>query len=304
MNQDIYVSVICNAYNQEKYIEDALKSFVNQKTQYKYEVFVHDDASTDKTGLIIKKYAEQYPDIIKPILEKENQYSQFKKNGKGGISKDIVFPKCNGKYICFCEGDDYWLSDQVIEKKVSFLENNIDYVACLTRTKFYDAKLNKFFGFSNSSEIEYDYKFIDALYFLSHTTGWMIRKEIFTSDKYPINSPANKFGDSYFGFYTTLCGKVRYFPEVMSVWRKNIEGSWTIRHSKESVESKMNFYLMKINFYKYLKDVCPNEYKRNLKYIFLSYKIKYNELRKCKFLVLYNKVLRKLNKSEYNLRRD
>ena len=46
----IAVSVICNAYNHEKYIADALESFVMQKTSFAFEVLVHDDASTDGTA--------------------------------------------------------------------------------------------------------------------------------------------------------------------------------------------------------------------------------------------------------------
>lgn len=76
MVEEIMVSVYCLAYNHEKYIKDCLEGFVKQKTNFKYEVIVHDDASTDNTANIIKEYADKYPDIIKPILQKENQYSQ------------------------------------------------------------------------------------------------------------------------------------------------------------------------------------------------------------------------------------
>ena len=70
------VSVICATYNQEAYIRSALEGFVNQKTSFDYEVLVHDDASTDNTANIVREYAERYPDIIRPIYQTENQYSQ------------------------------------------------------------------------------------------------------------------------------------------------------------------------------------------------------------------------------------
>lgn len=72
--EDIKVSIICNAYNHENYIGDALESFVKQKTNFKYEILVHDDASTDRTAEIIKKYAAEFPELIKPIYEEINQY--------------------------------------------------------------------------------------------------------------------------------------------------------------------------------------------------------------------------------------
>ena len=73
MNDEIMVSVLCLAYNHEPYIRKCLDGFVNQKTNFKYEVLIHDDASTDKTADIIREYEAKYPDIIKPIYHTENQ---------------------------------------------------------------------------------------------------------------------------------------------------------------------------------------------------------------------------------------
>ena len=73
---EIMVSIQCIAYNHEKYIRKALESFILQKTSFRFEVIVHDDASTDNTAAIIREYAQKYPDIIKPIIQTENQYRQ------------------------------------------------------------------------------------------------------------------------------------------------------------------------------------------------------------------------------------
>ena len=75
-NNEVLVSVYCLAYNHEKYIRDCLDGFVKQKTNFKFEVIVHDDASTDGTADIIKEYAAKYPDIIKPILQKDQNSSR------------------------------------------------------------------------------------------------------------------------------------------------------------------------------------------------------------------------------------
>ena len=66
-NNSIMVSIICNVYNHEKYVREALESFVMQKTNFNYEVLVHDDASTDHSADIIREYEKQYPERIKPI---------------------------------------------------------------------------------------------------------------------------------------------------------------------------------------------------------------------------------------------
>ncbi len=63
----ILVSISCITYNHIEYIRDCLDGFVNQKTDFDYEVLIHDDASTDGTTEIIHEYENKYPDIISEI---------------------------------------------------------------------------------------------------------------------------------------------------------------------------------------------------------------------------------------------
>ena len=100
---DIIVSVCCLAYNHEPYIRQCLDGFVMQKTNFKFEVLIHDDASTDETEEIIRDFERRYPSIIKPIYEETNQWVKGRKG-----SAVFNFPRAKGKYIALCEGDDYW----------------------------------------------------------------------------------------------------------------------------------------------------------------------------------------------------
>ena len=132
------VSVYCLAYNHEKYIRDALNGFVSQVVDFDYEVFVHDDASTDNTANIIAEFAKKYPDIIKPIYQKENQFS------KGiSVSKTYIYPKMTGKYIAICEGDDYWCDQYKLRKQVEYLEMHEDCSACVHNTLVRNCKTHK-----------------------------------------------------------------------------------------------------------------------------------------------------------------
>ena len=120
MNKDILmVSIKCWVYNHEPYLKQCLDGFVMQKTDFRFEAIVHDDASTDKSASIIREYAEKYPDIIKPILETENQYSKH-----DGSLQRIMDNACKGKYIAICEGDDYWTDPLKLQKQVNALESN------------------------------------------------------------------------------------------------------------------------------------------------------------------------------------
>ena len=97
---EIMVSICVLSYNHEKYLRDCLDGIVTQKTSFPIEAWVHDDASTDSSADIIKEYQQKYPDIIKPILQKENQYSKMHE----GLLYTIVFSQCIGKNIELYEG--------------------------------------------------------------------------------------------------------------------------------------------------------------------------------------------------------
>ena len=118
------LSVVCITYNHEKFIRRALDGFVMQRTNFSFDVLIHDDASTDRTADIIREYEQKYPDLFTVIYEKENQWK------KKDICRDIVFPKVRGEYVALCEGDDYWTDPLKLHKQVEFLETHPEYAIC------------------------------------------------------------------------------------------------------------------------------------------------------------------------------
>ncbi len=133
--EEIMVSVLCTAYNHEKYIEECLNGFLMQKTNFKFEVLVHDDCSTDHTAEIIRRYEREYPEIIKGLYEKENQYSQHI-----SILKTILLPCAEGKYIALCEGDDYWIDENKLQMQVDYMEAHPECTFCFTNAGMIDEK--------------------------------------------------------------------------------------------------------------------------------------------------------------------
>lgn len=121
-NSPPLVSIVCHTYNHEKYIQEAIDSFLMQETSFPFEIIIHDDASTDNTTTIIEDYAERFPLIIKLIIQKDNQFS------KGLKPALFSFKHAKAKYIALCEGDDYWTDSHKLHKQVSFLETNSEYV--------------------------------------------------------------------------------------------------------------------------------------------------------------------------------
>lgn len=230
MKEKVLVSIICAAYNHEEFIEDALKGFLIQKTNFSYEILVNDDASTDRTALILKEYEEKYPNIIKVIYQKKNLFSQ------GKSPSALLFEKAKGKYLAFCEGDDYWIDENKLQKQIDFLEKNKDYIASYHNTLVVDRYKNRM----KESEWElYDeHDIVNVLELgtkgLCGQTATAVcrnfwrdwtkkEKEIFLSIK--VN------GDVKLSFYFAMIGKVHFFKEIMSCYRKTYDtDSWSSRN--------------------------------------------------------------------------
>ena len=111
------VSVFCLAYNHEDYIARSLDSMVCQQTDFGYEIFVHDDASTDRTAEILREYEARYPDKIHGYYETENQYY----NPALHITRDLLVPLSSGEFFAFCECDDSWEDPLKLQRQVDFL---------------------------------------------------------------------------------------------------------------------------------------------------------------------------------------
>jgi glycosyltransferase involved in cell wall biosynthesis len=112
------VSIVCTTYNHARYVEQAIVGFLMQDTDFPFEVVIHDDVSTDHTRDIVSSYAARYPNLIRTVYQTENQYAQ------GKTSAVVAFGHCRGKYIAFCEGDDYWTDPQKLQLQCDLLESD------------------------------------------------------------------------------------------------------------------------------------------------------------------------------------
>lgn len=129
-SDDIMFSVEVTTYNQKYYIAQTLQSIIEQKHNYKYEILVGDDCSTDGTQDIIREYAKKYPNIVKPVFNEKNL------GAMPNYYKTIA--RAKGKYLMGCAGDDYWLPGKA-EKQISFMERNLDFDVCYGMANVCDA---------------------------------------------------------------------------------------------------------------------------------------------------------------------
>ena len=221
---EIQVSIRCFAYNHERFIRQCLDGFVMQKTDFRFEAIVHDDASTDNTAAIIREYAEKYPDIIKPIYETENQYSKH----DGSLTR-IMNAHTRGKYIAMCEGDDYWTDPYKLQKQVDFLESHPDYVMCSHLFDVYNER-NK--QLQKNDESSFTGKSYDLDTLINGEWYFQPLTVLFRFDAYDREHFAS-YGLSMdvILYYELLRrgGKGYCLPDVMAVYRIHDGGVWSLK---------------------------------------------------------------------------
>jgi glycosyltransferase involved in cell wall biosynthesis len=120
------VSICSTTYNLEKYIAEALDSWLAQVTTFPVEIVICDDCSKDKTVEIVNDYIEKYPGKIRLLTSDKNL----------GMMPNYIrsLYAATGKYIAICDGDDYWIDANKLQKQVDFLESNSDFIGCLTNS--------------------------------------------------------------------------------------------------------------------------------------------------------------------------
>ena len=234
MEEEIKVSICCTVYNHEKYLRKCLDGFVMQKTNFAYEVLIHDDASTDHSADIIREYEQKYPNIIKPIYQTENQYSQGVK-----ISWVYQYPRAKGKYIALCEGDDYWCDENKLQVQFDAMEAHPNVVFCAHKVQciresgefkqeFYPRKtIESNMGIAPERMIEimreHRYPFQTSSYFFRTESVNHL-----TLDTAPVFMLLG--GDLMLLMYMITEGDFYYIDNVFSYYRNDSIGSWSERN--------------------------------------------------------------------------
>ena len=286
---DIKVSVCCITYNQEKYIEQAINSFLSQKTNFDFEIIIHDDASTDGTINILKKYKKKYSDKIILMLEKENQYS---KCANSVLVK--VLDKAKGKYIALCDGDDFWCDDNKLQKQVDYMDLHKNISLCSHNTEIIN---------ENNEKIDLINSYLEGIVtienFLSnnssmHTSSMLFRKKDVL--KLPNYYYEATVGDLPLKLHLLSKGNCCHFNNVMSCYRTNAINSWSVAQKNNDIVKHKNFE-MEIQVY--------NSFNKETKYVYddlIKNKILYrsfcyfkdkndlNEIKKEKYAKYYKKL--------------
>lgn len=229
LNQPL-VSICCLAFNHENFIEDTINGFLKQKTSFPFEILIHDDASTDKTNMLLNKLESLHPQI-KVIYQNENKYSK----GEKPLIK-YLFPEVKGKYIALCEGDDYWTDAYKLQQQVDFLEHNSKYVLC-----FHDAKENNENGIiynNGGNNLTKDDLILNSHL---HTSTIMFRWDDLIKSK--IQNITVKNGDTALYSILGKFGEGKYMIDISpSIYRIHNQGVWSGKNEGFKLQSAINTY--------------------------------------------------------------
>lgn len=287
------VSICCITYNQENYIKDAIESFLNQIVDFPIEIIIHDDASSDATSEIIREYERKFPEVIKPIYQKENQYS------KGmSIFPTHVWPHAKGQYIALCEGDDFWTDPYKLQKQVDFLENNKNHSMCFhsvrvvntlkENTDHYIGPHGK--GSKNTSITE------NVIAAAVHLSSIVMRSNL-VHNKLPEWYMKSRHEDFVLCLFLSVSGETYFIDEVMSSYRLGVENSlMTTINNSFSIEKEIEYQQKRIQIIEEADRYYEFKYHNEL--------LEANKRSEVKILILNNQYLKLMNTRYKNVYKE
>ena len=247
------VSICCITYNHENFIVEALDSFLMQETDFPFEIIIRDDASTDDTANIIRKYEKKFPKIIKPICEIENGYS------KGIKASPVTFKKAVGEYIALCEGDDYWTDEKKLQIQKDFLDANKKYVITYTGVEAFNENglIHDYIGGATKDLSVSDLRMSTPI----NTLTVMFRNVI---DKLPTEYNSTKYGDLFLWIILSEYGEGKYLCEIKpSRYRVHSGGIHSGASESVKLENTLLSYSLMSYYCRKYDDPKINEFYQN-----------------------------------------
>jgi glycosyltransferase involved in cell wall biosynthesis len=226
------VSVAIITYNHEKFIAEALDGALMQRTGFDYEIVVGEDCSTDGTRNILIDYRERYPHKVRLLLNERNVGGQ-----KNGVQ---TLRACQGEYVAYLEGDDYWTSPNKLQKQVDFLDNHPECPMCFhnASTIYQDGSSGPVLYRAHQKE----FSGVEDLLLDNFvpTCSVMSRKDV--CGKFPDWVRSLKMGDWPSHILAALHGDIGYLDETMAVYRVHQGGVWSTKGWEEHEKAVIELY--------------------------------------------------------------
>jgi glycosyltransferase involved in cell wall biosynthesis len=216
MKDKLMVSVLMITYMHEKYISKAIEGVLMQQTDFEFDLIIADDCSPDQTEVIVKNIIKTHPrgHIIKYFRHTSNIGMQ--RNGSFALNEG------KGKYIAFCEGDDYWTVPLKLQTQINFLELNSDYSMCFHPVKITMANESDYYAYPLPESDTLTLKNIIKQHYIP--TCSLVLRNIFFLNGVPEWYKNSISGDIVLEVLSAAKGKTKYIHEVMACYRRNEGG--------------------------------------------------------------------------------
>ena len=251
------ISVCLITYNQENYIQKAIKSIFDQEVGFPIEVIISNDCSSDNTHQKIEEILKDATNgfVVRYYNHEDNL----------GMMRNFSFAinECKGKYIAYFEGDDYWDYPKKLQTQVDFLEQNPDFAICCHNVRFLENE--KFIN-----EIYLDKINIKDIFTLEDLAKHNIVPTLTavfrnTSDKLPSWILESPIGDLPMFMMVAKHGKIKYINEKWAVYRSSI-GEWSKMGNQKNLNMIKQYDLLTEEFNDNIKVKKNLHFARN-KYI-------------------------------------
>ena len=253
------LTVVILTYNLEEYVEQAVQSVLMQNVDFEYKIRISDDCSTDHTVEIIKRLRDKYPDKIELLLSEIN----------GGCLRNSnrAFAGITSEYISLLDGDDYWIGEDFLQKKIDFLDSHPEYALCGGElvASYYDGRTEKIIKHTEERDYSFD-DYLRGVVPYVPCTGLILRNCIYKDGipqiYYDVEDTFENCavrGDE-FRFITHFeKGKLKLFTEVQGCYRIHERGIWQgTSESKRIIETAIS----KNFFDKYYENIGVDSFRR------------------------------------------
>ena len=209
------VSIICTNYNKGDWVREAIDSFLNQKTNFDFEIIIIDDASTDHSYEIIQEYQNKFPEKVRTFRNEVNL----------GITRTWkkVCQEAKGQYIARCDSDDFWTDPLKLQKQVDMLDASTD--SLWSNTEFdmvdLDGNLIQKDAFANTLPLIDSYEEMLVMKGMTMASTWLVDTALMQDVSAQISDTA---ADDTFELQLELFKrtKISFLSDSTTVYRMNL----------------------------------------------------------------------------------
>ena len=253
------LSIVTITFNHEKFIAKCIRSIISQKTNFRYQLIISDDASQDNTAKIIEQFQIKYPGKIK-FIKKEINIGAYE-NYVSTLS--LV----NSSFVVICEGDDYFCNENKLQIQYDYLINNPDKSICFHPVKvvhpgFFNKFKKKIFPKSKTRFFKNDLNINDLLmHNFMQTNSVMYRWRFKNGEDFKNNFPKNIMPcDYYLHLLHAQIGEIGFIDKIMSAYRIWEGGIW-YNTDKDLTKHVLKHGINQLNFIiEVAKNIATDKY--------------------------------------------